>query len=314
MSELRDQERSILAFLFSAVSERDDRISVYEIQRTLGIRDRATVEAALRKLERGGYFRSDPNAPSGFAMLRGLDDSSVSRRLARNSSSALTEPAPPNPSRLPPRQREAYEFIRERVLGLNPPSIPEIAGKLNLSSTNRAHELLERLEDRGFIRLPRDPGKRRRARSIELVGYRPPPQGVPTSSAYVRVLGRTAAGSPVLAEAGQVEWMQLPRELMGRNDPDQVFLLDVEGDSMVGDSVLDGDRVVVRSQHEAADGDMVVAEVANPVTGKPETTVKRYRLRGGHPWLAPSNPNYEPIDADDAAIVGKVIAVLRYPL
>ncbi len=134
------------------------------------------------------------------------------------------------------------------------------------------------------------------------------------STIYVRVLGRTAAGSPVLAEAGHVEWMQVPQELIGRNDPDQVFALDVDGDSMVGDSVLDGDRVIVRSQKEAADGDMVVAEITNPITGNAETTVKRYRVKGGRTWLAPSNPNYEPIDAQDATIVGKVISLMRYPL
>ena len=119
---------------------------------------------------------------------------------------------------------------------------------------------------------------------------------------YVPVIGRIAAGGPILAEQQVESVMPLPRELVGSGE---LFMLKVVGDSMVDAAICDGDWVVVRSQSNAENGEIVAAMLDD------EATVKTYRRRDGHVWLMPHNPAYEPIPGDDAQIVGKVVAVLR---
>ena len=122
------------------------------------------------------------------------------------------------------------------------------------------------------------------------------------AAAYVPVVGRIAAGGPILAEQAVEDVFPLPKQLVGDG---QLFLLKVVGDSMVDAAICDGDWVVVRQQPTAENGDIVAAMLDD------EATVKTFKKRDGHIWLMPHNPDYEPILGDDAVIVGKVTAVLR---
>jgi repressor LexA len=121
-------------------------------------------------------------------------------------------------------------------------------------------------------------------------------------ASYVPVVGRIAAGGPILAEEVVEDVFPLPRQLVGEGS---LFLLKVVGDSMVDAAICDGDWVVVRQQPTADNGDIVAAMLDN------EATVKTFKRRDGHIWLMPHNPDYSPIDGDGAVILGKVTAVLR---
>jgi repressor LexA len=123
----------------------------------------------------------------------------------------------------------------------------------------------------------------------------------PTPS-YVPVVGRIAAGGPILAEQVVEDVFPLPRQLVGDG---QLFLLRVSGDSMIEAAICDGDWVVVRQQPVADNGDIVAAMIEG------EATVKTFKRRDGHVWLLPHNPAYEPIDGDQATVLGRVVAVLR---
>ena len=120
--------------------------------------------------------------------------------------------------------------------------------------------------------------------------------------AYVPVLGRIAAGGPILAEQAVEDVFPLPRELVGTGT---LFLLKVVGDSMVDAAIADGDWVVVRQQPNADNGDIVAAMIDG------EATVKTFKKRDGHVWLMPHNQAYAPIPGDDAVILGRVVTVLR---
>jgi repressor LexA len=121
-------------------------------------------------------------------------------------------------------------------------------------------------------------------------------------AAYVPLVGRIAAGGPILAEERIEEIFPLPRQLVGEGT---LFLLNVVGDSMINAAIADGDWVVVRQQPVAENGDIVAAMIDG------EATVKTFKRRDGHIWLLPSNPAYEPIPGDDATVLGRVVAVLR---
>jgi repressor LexA len=200
------------------------------------------------------------------------------------------------------RQRRILEVIRDAVADRGyPPSIREIGEAVGLTSTSSVHSQLEALQRKGFIR--RDPTK---PRAIEVhleepvaAVPRPLPTYVPLMSAPV------AAGTGTLPEDVVEELLPLPRELVGQG---QLFMLQVRGESMVGAGVLDRDYVVVRRQDSAENGDMVAALLANDES---EATVKHFFRRGGHVQLLPDNPVFDPIDGDQAQILGKVVAVLR---
>jgi repressor LexA len=120
--------------------------------------------------------------------------------------------------------------------------------------------------------------------------------------AYVPVLGRIAAGGPILAEQEVETIFPLPRDLVGEGE---LFLLKVVGDSMIDAAICDGDWVVVRQQPTAENGDIVAALLDD------EATVKTFKRRDGHVWLMPHNPAYAPILGDEATVMGKVVSVLR---
>ena len=203
---------------------------------------------------------------------------------------------------LTPRQRKVLEVIREAVDRRGyPPSVREIGESVGLTSTSSVAHQLKMLESKGFLR--RDPN---RPRAVEVLLPGVDTESGPLTShptpAYVPVVGRIAAGGPVLAEEAIEEIFPLPRELVGEGT---LFLLRVAGESMIEAAICDGDWVVVRQQPVADNGDIVAAMLDN------EATVKTYRAKDGHVWLMPANPLYEPIDGDAAAILGRVVAVLR---
>jgi repressor LexA len=164
------------------------------------------------------------------------------------------------------------------------------------------------LQKKGWLR--RDPN-RPRALDVRLPGEAAPARSLPSGPAedvatpaatYVPVVGRIAAGGPVLAEQAVEDVFPLPRELVGEGT---LFTLRVAGDSMVEAAICDGDWVVVRQQPTAENGEIVAAMIDG------EATVKTYKRRDGHVWLLPHNPAYEPIPGDDATILGRVVTVLR---
>jgi repressor LexA len=200
------------------------------------------------------------------------------------------------------RQRRILMEIRHAVETRGyPPSVREIGEIVGLTSPSSVNYQLKALERKGYLR--RDP-HRPRALEVLLPGDadttgigddRPTPR-------YVPLVGRIAAGGPILAEESVESVFPLPAELVGDGE---LFLLSVVGDSMLEAAICDGDWVVVRRQPEANNGDIVAALLDD------EATVKTFKRKDGHVWLLPQNPAFEPIDGDSAQILGKVVAVLR---
>ncbi len=218
---------------------------------------------------------------------------------------------PAEPDELTARQRLVLETIRSSVATRGyPPSIREIGEAVGLTSPSSVKHQLGALEKKGYVR--RDPN---RPRAIEIVQpsdarHVAAPFGEDTlaerdqqpNAAYVPVVGRIAAGGPILADQVVEDVFPLPRQLVGEGE---LFLLKVRGDSMIDAAICDGDWVVVRRQPTADNGDIVAALLDD------EATVKTFKTKDGHVWLNPANPAYSPIDGDHATILGRVVSVLR---
>jgi len=213
---------------------------------------------------------------------------------------------PPDADGLTPRQRKVLDVIKSAVERRGyPPSMREIGEAVGLTSPSSVAHQLATLERKGFIR--RDPN---RPRAIEVrVPETEPQQYDPTGEgdarpapSYVPVLGRIAAGGPILAEQAIEDVFPLPRQVVGDGE---LFLLKVVGDSMVDAAICDGDWVVVRRQPVADNGEIVAAMIDG------EATVKTFKRRDGHVWLMPHNASYQPIPGDEATVLGRVTAVLR---
>jgi repressor LexA len=201
------------------------------------------------------------------------------------------------------RQQQVLEFIRETVHDRGyPPSVREIGEAVGLSSPSTVHSHLSALVEAGAIK--RDPSK---PRAIMIVDDTPAPAALPDRLREVPLLGRIAAGTPILAAEHVEDVLTLPVDLVG-SDP--VFLLQVKGDSMINAGIFDGDLVAIRSQEDARDGEIVAALIDGE-----EATVKRLRRRDGQVILEAENPAYEPMVFNDGVeLVGKVVSVLRrYP-
>jgi repressor LexA len=214
---------------------------------------------------------------------------------------------PPASAGLTQRQRTILEVIRASVTSRGyPPSIREIGDAVGLTSTSSVAHQLRALERKGYLR--RDPN---RPRAVDVRGTDEaahlPVTDVAGSDAlpeptFVPVLGRIAAGGPILAEEAVEDVFPLPRELVGEGS---LFLLKVSGDSMVDAAICDGDWVVVRQQNVADNGDIVAAMIDG------EATVKTFKRTGNQVWLMPHNPAYDPIPGNEAAVLGKVVTVIR---
>ncbi len=214
------------------------------------------------------------------------------------------------------RQRKVLDVIRSSVSERGyPPSIREIGDAVGLTSTSSVAHQLRALERKGYLR--RDPN---RPRAVDVRGLDEAvravtalPGGAPEAGesaadpahptpTFVPVLGRIAAGGPILAEQAVEDVFPLPRELVGDGS---LFLLRVVGESMVDAAICDGDWVVVRQQNVAENGDIVAAMIDG------EATVKTFKHIGKDVWLMPHNPLFEPIPGNDARILGKVVTVIR---
>jgi repressor LexA len=199
------------------------------------------------------------------------------------------------------RQQQVLEYIRETTIDRGyPPSVREIGEAIGLSSPSSVHAHLSTLVEEGYLK--RDPSK---PRAIVVVDQSRPSEPVRSDRLRdVPLLGRIAAGTPILAAEHVEQVLPLPVDLVG-NDP--VFLLEVKGDSMTGAGILQGDLVAVRSQKEARNGEIVAALIDGE-----EATVKRFRREGDRVILESANPDYEPmVFTDGVEIVGKVVSVFR---
>ncbi len=198
------------------------------------------------------------------------------------------------------RQRKVLEVIRDSVQRRGyPPSVREIGEAVGLKSPSSVAHQLSVLQRKGLLR--KDPNRPRAVDVRSADEMADDNAGYPTP-AYVPVVGRIAAGGPILAEQAVEDIFPLPKDLVGEGT---LFLLRVVGDSMVDAAITDADWVVVRQQPVAENGDIVAAMIDG------EATVKTYRRKDGHIWLMPHNDAYSPIPGDDAVVLGRVVAVLR---
>ena len=205
------------------------------------------------------------------------------------------------------RQRRILDYIRECVQARGyPPSMREIGERVGLTSSSSVAHQLKGLEIKGFIR--RDPTL---PRAIEVLQPLDPAQADEIGDgyreehpepAYVPLVGRIAAGGPILAEESVEEVIPLPKNLVGEGT---LFSLTVKGDSMINAAICEGDMVVVRQQPDAESGEIVAAMIDG------EATVKTLQKKSGQVWLLPHNDAFEPIDGTHASILGKVVTVMR---
>jgi repressor LexA len=210
-------------------------------------------------------------------------------------------PGKPDPDHvLTWRQRKILQAISDSVRSRGyPPSMREIAEAVGLISTSSVSYQLSILERKGYLR--RD---LRRPRTVEvhLPGRPAEENPAPPETVHVPLVGRVDAGGPLLAAKQIEDVFPFPRKLVGDGP---VFMLRVAGDSMINAAIADGDWVVIHAQQTADSGDIVAAMIDG------EATVKTLNRSGDHVWLMPQNRNFLPVLGDDAAIIGKVVAVIR---
>ncbi len=221
------------------------------------------------------------------------------------------------------RQRKVLQVIRDSVQKRGyPPSMREIGEAVGLTSTSSVSYQLSTLQAKGYlhrdagrprtveVRLPGHPAVRPEFEQDDEETAEAPAAAfdIPSQeAAYVPLVGRIAAGGPIIAEQRVEDVFPLPKQLVGEGEH---FLLKVSGDSMINAAITDGDWVVVRSQPNAENGEIVAAMVEGEGP-EGEATVKTFKKSDGHVWLIPHNPLYAPILGDEATILGKVVAVLR---
>jgi repressor LexA len=194
-----------------------------------------------------------------------------------------------------------------------PPTLREIADAAGLASTSSVAYQLSMLEKKGY--LSRGSGRPRTAVVCPLTGPNLEQQADHVGDdiewdgiTEVPLVGRIAAGGPILAHELIEDIIPLPRQLVGEGD---LIMLRVVGDSMINAAIADGDWVVVRRESDVENGDIVAAMIESEASADREATVKTFKKSAGHVWLIPHNPAYTPILGDEATILGKVVAVLR---
>lgn len=199
--------------------------------------------------------------------------------------------------RITDKQKEILEFMKQEILNKGyPPTVRDICEAVKLKSTSSVHSHLETLEKNGYIR--RDPTK---PRAIEIIddNFNLTRREV----ANVPMVGRVAAGEPILAVENVESYFPIPTEYMPNAD---AFMLKVKGESMINAGIFDGDNVLVEKCNTARNGDMVVALVDD------SATVKTFYKEANHIRLQPENDTMDPIIVDDCEILGKVFGVFRF--
>ena len=198
--------------------------------------------------------------------------------------------------RITKKQTEILEYIKSQILNKGYPlSVRDICTAVNLKSTSSVHAHLETLEKNGYIR--RDPTK---PRAIEIIddNFNLTRREV----VNVPLIGQVAAGQPLLAVENITGYFPIPAEFIPK---EEVFMLNVKGESMVNAGIYDGDQIIVKQQSTASNGEIVVALVDD------SATVKRFYKENGHIRLQPENDFMEPIIVDSCEIIGKVIGLIR---
>jgi repressor LexA len=232
----------------------------------------------------------------------------------RNADVTELPDGPADDSGLTARQRKVLVFLRDEIETRGyPPSMREIGAAVGLTSTSSVAHQLRALEAMGYVK--RDPNRpraleiflpdvlaARRAMSpaaeIDETGIN---DAAPTA-VNIPMVGRIAAGGPILAEERVEEIFPMPKSLVGDGT---LFMLEVSGDSMIDAAICNGDYVVIRQQPNAENGEIVAAMLDG------EATVKTFQRKDGQVWLLPHNDDYSPIDGTHATILGKVTAVIR---
>jgi repressor LexA len=263
----------------------------------------------IRRHEHPKTIASEDRSEARASGSRGMsDDSSDQREGTGASRETNTTGGRRLDTALTERQRTILDVIRASVSSRGyPPSIREIGDAVGLTSTSSVAHQLRTLERKGYLR--RDPN---RPRAVDVRGADDNVTPIVATDVagsdalpeptFVPVLGRIAAGGPILAEEAVEDVFPLPRELVGEGS---LFLLKVVGDSMVDAAICDGDWVVVRQQNVADNGDIVAAMIDG------EATVKTFKRTRGQVWLMPHNPAFDPIPGNEAAVLGKVVTVIR---
>jgi len=262
----------------------------------------------------GGFTVGDMSRPTGPA---------TGSKIGAKSAAGVRElpDGPPDATGLTPRQQRILAHLRDCIEKRGyPPSMREIGSAVGLTSTSSVAHQLKVLEQKGFIKrdphrpralevfLPEVLAARKSISAADETSFDETDVGDMTPEAsYVPLVGRIAAGGPILAEETSSrqsveDVFPLPKQLVGDG---QLFLLSVSGDSMIDAAICDGDFVVVRQQPTAENGEIVAAMIDG------EATVKTFQRKGGQVWLLPHNSAYDPIDGTHATILGKVTAVLR---
>ncbi|QQK07611.1 transcriptional repressor LexA [Miniphocaeibacter halophilus] len=196
------------------------------------------------------------------------------------------------------KQADILNYIKSYIKYKGyPPAIREICTKLNISSTSTVHSHIVKLEDKGYIR--RDPLKNR---AIEIIDTDYDEMNSKKETFDVPIVGKVTAGEPILALENIEDTFPLPIELSTKGN---LFILNVQGESMIEAGILDGDKIIVRQQKTANNGDIVVAMIDE------SATVKRYYKRNDHVELKPENSTMFPIIVKEVEILGKVIGLYR---
>ena len=203
-------------------------------------------------------------------------------------------------TKLSHRQQMILDYIKNEVHTKGyPPSVREIAKAVGLASSSTVHGHVSRLESKGYIR--RDPTK---PRAIEILDHNMD-ESIPREEArYVPVIGKVTAGLPITAVENIEEYVPVPS--MNMSPDENLFVLVIEGDSMIEAGILDGDKVIVKQQNTAENGEIVVA-----MTEDDEATVQRFFKEKNHVRLQPENSFMEPIILDRVTILGKVVGLYR---
>lgn len=202
------------------------------------------------------------------------------------------------------RQNDILDFMKRTIAEKGySPTVREICAALKIKSTSTVHSDIKALEEKGLVK--KDPAKPRTVLPVSNEYIKAANESFDTVS--LPVVGRVAAGEPILAEQNIVDEMPIPSRFVGNGNN---FILTVHGDSMVNVGINDGDYLIVQESHEAANGEIVVALVNDGMESG--ATVKRFYKESDHIRLQPENDFMDPIIAEDVTVVGKVKGVFRY--
>ncbi len=204
------------------------------------------------------------------------------------------------------RQNDILVFMKKTIADKGySPTVREICAALKIKSTSTVHSDIKALEDKGLVK--KDPAKPRTVLPVDNEYQRAKLMMDDINTVSLPVVGRVAAGEPILAEQNIVDEMPMPSRFVGEGNN---FILTVHGDSMINVGINDGDYLIVQQTQEASNGEIVVALVNDGAESN--ATVKRFYKESDHIRLQPENDNMEPIIAEDVTVVGKVKGVFRY--